>query len=80
MSYRRAWELVEELNTMFATPVVERQIGGKNGGGARLTPLGSALVQSYRSIEKAASSVAREHLDALQSQSSSRNSATQGTG
>lgn len=73
MSYRRAWELVEELNTMFATPVVERQIGGRNGGGASLTPLGLSLVQRYRSIEKAAESAARQHLDALQRHTGDRN-------
>ena len=66
MSYRRAWELVEEMNTMFATPVVERQVGGKNGGGATLTPLGLSLVTRYRAIEKAAQEVARGHLDQLQ--------------
>jgi len=66
MSYRRAWELVEEMNSMFAGPVVERQVGGKNGGGATLTPLGLALVTRYRAIEKAAHEVARGHLDQLQ--------------
>ena len=27
MSYRRAWQLVEDLNASFATPVVEAEIG-----------------------------------------------------
>lgn len=68
MSYRRAWELVEEMNTMFEAPVVERQIGGKNGGGARLTPLGFAVVERYRAIEKAALAVAKGHLEVLQNE------------
>lgn len=68
MSYRRAWELVEELNTMFATPVVERQVGGRNGGGARLTPFGQSLVDRYRSIERTAEVAARAHLEALESE------------
>jgi N-terminal domain of molybdenum-binding protein len=68
MSYRRAWELVEELNTIFATPIVERQIGGRNGGGARLTPLGLKLVDHYRAIETAADAVARVRLEELQDQ------------
>ncbi len=72
MSYRRAWELVEELNGLFETPVVERQIGGKNGGGATLTSLGLALVTHYRAIETAAQTVARTHLDQLQKEVSSR--------
>ena len=66
MSYRRAWELVEELNAIFSAPVVERQVGGRNGGGATLTPLGRSLVTRYRAIEKAADAAARRHLDELQ--------------
>ena len=41
MSYKRAWDLVEEMNTIFGKPVVAAQTGGKRGGGAQLTPSGS---------------------------------------
>ncbi|MDX3809296.1 winged helix-turn-helix domain-containing protein [Bosea thiooxidans] len=68
MSYRRAWDLVEELNTLFGQPVVERQVGGKNGGGAKLTRLGEALVSRFRAVEKAATAAAAEHLAALQAE------------
>ena len=68
MSYRRAWELVEELNALFGQPVVERQVGGKNGGGASLTRLGEALVMRFRAVEKAATTAAAEHLAALQAE------------
>lgn len=68
MSYRRAWDLVEELNTLFGQPVVERQVGGKNGGGASLTRLGEALVNRFRAVEKAAADAAAEHLAALQAE------------
>ena len=67
MSYRRAWDLVEEMNAMFAEPLVARQIGGRKGGGASLTPAGLALVAHYRAIERAATDSARERLDLLQS-------------
>jgi molybdate transport system regulatory protein len=66
MSYRRAWELVEELNSVFGKPVVERQIGGKHGGGAKLTELGLALIARFRAIERAAAEAAEVHLAALQ--------------
>ncbi len=66
MSYRRAWQLVDEMNAMFADPVVARQIGGRNGGGAALTPRGAALVARYRAIERAATALARDDLDHLQ--------------
>ena len=34
MSYKRAWDLVDEINRICRQPAVERQTGGKNGGGA----------------------------------------------
>ena len=39
MSYKRAWDLVDEINRMCRQAAVERQTGGKNGGGAALTPV-----------------------------------------
>ena len=68
MSYRRAWDLVEELNALFGKPVVERQVGGRNGGGASLTALGHTLVTRFRAVEAAAALVATEHLAALQAE------------
>jgi len=68
MSYRRAWELVEELNTLFGKPVVERQTGGRNGGGAKVTDLGQALITRFRAVELAAAAAASEHLAALQAE------------
>jgi molybdate transport system regulatory protein len=65
MSYKRAWDLVDEINTMCRQAAVERQTGGKNGGGAVLTPFGHALVARYRKIEKDAASAARKELRAL---------------
>jgi molybdate transport system regulatory protein len=65
MSYKRAWNLVEEINRICRRPAVERQIGGKNGGGAILTPFGLSLVARYRKIEHSAESAAREDLLSL---------------
>jgi molybdate transport system regulatory protein len=65
MSYRRAWELVAELNQTFSSPVVERITGGVGGGGAKLTRLGEALVLGFRDIEAAASRAAAQHLRRL---------------
>jgi molybdate transport system regulatory protein len=54
MSYRRAWELVAELNGMFDAPLVIAGAGGVGGGGARLTPLGRDVARRFRAIEAAA--------------------------
>ena len=39
---------------MFATPVVETRLGGKEGGAATLTSFGRELVTLYRDIEMSA--------------------------
>jgi molybdate transport system regulatory protein len=67
MSYKRAWDLVDEINRMCRQPAVERQTGGKNGGGAALTPFGLSLVARYRKIERDAASAVRKELQALRS-------------
>src|SRR6266550_1139344 len=67
MSYKRAWDLVDEINRICRQAAVERQTGGKNGGGAVLTPFGLSLVARYRKIERNAASAARKELLALRS-------------
>ena len=66
MSYKRAWDLVDEINRICRQAAVERQTGGKNGGGAALTAFGVSLVTRYRRIERDATSAARKELQALQ--------------
>jgi molybdate transport system regulatory protein len=65
MSYKRAWDLVEELNGNFSEPLVAKAPGGSRGGGARLTDGGRALVAQYRAIEQAAHDAAGPQLRAL---------------
>ena len=67
MSYKRAWDLVDEINRICRQAAVERQTGGKNGGGAVLTPFGRSLVARYRKIERTATTAARKELQALRS-------------
>lgn len=54
MSYKRAWTLVESMNTLFAEPLVDAAKGGAGGGGAALTPLGTRMLAAYRRLEAAA--------------------------
>lgn len=65
MSYRRAWILVEGLKAVLGQPAVETATGGSGGGGAALTSAGQALIDDYRSIERAAGDVAAARLEAL---------------
>jgi molybdate transport system regulatory protein len=67
MSYRRAWELVEDLNRHLGAAAVVAVTGGSGGGGTRLTEAGEALITAYRSIETATAAVAEGHLRHLAS-------------
>ncbi len=65
MSYRRTWQLVEELNVCFGQPVVETSAGGSGGGGARLTEIGRVVIATYRIIEADTAQAAQNHLHVL---------------
>ena len=50
MSYRRTWLLVDAMNRCWAEPLVSTATGGVKGGGARVTPLGQDVRQSYAEL------------------------------
>jgi molybdate transport system regulatory protein len=65
MSYRRAWLLVDDLNSSFARPVVAKWTGGKSRGGATLTRTGEKLVRSYDAVVERADRANRALLEDL---------------
>ena len=66
MSYRRAWLLVDELNRLFAAPLVRAQPGGPKGGGAALTPAGQQILRAYREAERKMGAAAADELAAME--------------
>ena len=68
MSYRRAWLLVDDLNSYFHVPVVATRLGGAGGGKAGLTPLGRSVILAYRAMEKDAERILRSRSAALVTQ------------
>ncbi|MEK1887815.1 MAG: winged helix-turn-helix domain-containing protein [Phyllobacterium sp.] len=66
MSYRRAWLLVSEMNSMFASPVVDSQRGGKQGGGATVTPFGQELLRHFHAMEAKIASAVADDIDWLE--------------
>ena len=70
MSYRRAWDLVEETARIAGAPVVETRAGGASGGGARLTEAGERLLTIFRAVETAAAEAAAPHLGRLATKAS----------
>src|ERR1700730_4345391 len=67
MSYKRAWDLVDEINRICRHAAVERQTGGKNGGGAALPPSALARVAHSRKTGRDAASAVKKELAALRS-------------
>lgn len=65
MSYKRAWDLVDALNRLVGTPVVQASPGGHGGGGATLTAAGRELVEDYHAIQQAAEDAAGPRLAGL---------------
>ncbi len=51
MSYRRTWLLVDSLNRCWKERVVETTAGGGRDKGARLTPFGRTVLDTYRAFE-----------------------------
>ena len=52
ISYRTAWERIEALNNLSDRALVERAVGGRGGGGTRLTERGTELVRVFRGLEQ----------------------------
>lgn len=66
MSYKRAWTLVEAMNTTFHQPLVESARGGAGGGGARLTPAGEVVLTCYRALEATVAEAGAAQIATLQ--------------
>lgn len=65
MSYRRAWLLVETMNRCFSEPLVVSLVGGRHGGGARLSECGALVLENFRAIESRLRAQAEQELQAI---------------
>ena len=63
MNYRRAWFLLDSMQSGFAEPLLRTERGGKCGGGASLTPLAQELISRY---EAHATLIASQSSDILE--------------
>jgi molybdate transport system substrate-binding protein len=52
MSYRKAWTMIQEVNAAAGEPLVEAAVGGKEGGGAKLTPRGRVAIEIYEAVRR----------------------------
>ena len=51
MSYKKAWQMVDAINSMADEPIVVRQTGGAGGGGTVLTHKGKKIIREFRRID-----------------------------
>jgi molybdate transport system regulatory protein len=52
MSYRHAWGIIQKMERRSGIKLVETQVGGKEGGGAQVTPRGKRLLSEYEAFRK----------------------------
>lgn len=52
MSYKAAWDAIDQMNNVAGQPLVERTTGGKGGGSTHLTPRGEQLVANFKLINQ----------------------------
>lgn len=52
VSYKSAWDHLEAMNAISPKPLLERNTGGKNGGGTVLTSYAERLLQLYDLLEQ----------------------------
>jgi molybdate transport system regulatory protein len=65
MSYRRAWLLIEDINSRLSKPAVTRAKGGRKGGSSEVTEWGRRLVHLFRKVEATAYSRSAPDIRAL---------------
>ncbi len=51
LSYKAAWDAIDELNNLAQKPLVERSVGGKGGGGAKLSGEGLRVLRLYQKLQ-----------------------------
>lgn len=61
MSYKKAWEMISDLNDKGQKPYVISRKGGKKGGGAELTATAKKMLIAYDKLSKQLDALAGKH-------------------
>jgi molybdate transport system regulatory protein len=51
LTYKAAWDALDAMANLFGHPLLETRIGGRAGGGARLTPTGVRVIEAFGRLE-----------------------------
>ncbi len=52
ISYRKAWGYIKAMEERLGFKLIERQVGGRNGGGATLTEAARKFLGKYEELER----------------------------
>lgn len=52
ISYKAAWQAIENMSALAGVPLVEKIVGGSSGGGARLTEAGESVLEAAAALSK----------------------------
>jgi molybdate transport system regulatory protein len=52
MSYKKAWEIVNRLNTMSTTPLVVTATGGEKGGGSSISAEAKQMIHFHQQLRE----------------------------
>ena len=61
MSYRQAWQLIDDMNSKATTPLVVSSRGGKGGGNAVITAEGEKYIALFNDFNKKFQKLLAEH-------------------
>jgi len=63
MSYRAVWARIKATESRLGQPLLIRSIGGKSGGGSRLTPYALDLMNGFRNLHRTIAEESDKRLD-----------------
>jgi molybdate transport system regulatory protein len=65
MSYKKAWAMIEGLNTQAQKPYVIAHKGGQKGGGTEVTRRGLAMLKAYQKLNAKLLNIADKNMNIL---------------
>ena len=51
MSYKKAWDMIQSMNSLTTKPIVITQTGGEKGGGTQVSSEGKELIVAFRKLQ-----------------------------
>jgi molybdate transport system regulatory protein len=58
VQYRLAWQRIHEMEERLGVSLISATIGGRGGGGSRLTPAAHALIDQFQAMAEAVENLA----------------------